>query len=620
MALNASKTPQEAAQQLPVIQGSTLDSHVHDLLVLFQSNAHAAAEQMAAQLVAQDPALILAWKVWGASLKLQGKPDADVWLKASQRFPGDPEIATNLGNAFRASGSLDNAIHCYRRAVALQPGFAIGLCNLGIALLARGELDEAVDYLTRSLQIRADLGNARNNLGIALCELGRFDEAVSQLRLALEKEPDFAMARSNLLFTLNHILGMSDAILFEEALRFGEMTARLAKPRETWANSVQPERRLRIGLISGDLRDHAVGHFLTGVLQALVAGHGAGLEFFAYSNHAKNDAVAQRILRCCSAWRMIVDLPDEAVAGLIVADGIDVLIDLSGHTAHNRLPVLAWKPAPIQATWLGYYATTGVAAIDYLFADPWTVSAQQEAFFVEQIWRLPEVFSCFGAPDFALETSPLPALEHGRITFGSFNNMTKMNEEVIALWSRVLHAVPGSLLFLKCKQLNLAAVRNEVLERFAAHGVDAVRLILEGSAPRVQLLAAYARVDIALDPFPYTGCTTTAEALWMGVPVVTLAGQRYLGLQSTSLLKNAGLAAWIAYNADDYVALAARYAGDVQHLQALRAGLRAQALASPVFDSLRFAAHFEAALREMWRKWCALRKGEASDSRDPFDG
>ncbi|HEY8027405.1 MAG TPA: tetratricopeptide repeat protein [Burkholderiaceae bacterium] len=593
---------------------------IERLLTLFNSNSLRAAEQLARELMEQHPEQLVAWKVLGASLKLLGEPDLDVWLQASKRFPGDAEIFSNLGNALRAIGSLDNAIHCYRRAVILDPEFAIGLCNLGIALLERGELFDAIDCLKRSLRLRPALVNARNNLGIALGDLGRFDEAVGQFRLTLDTEPDFSMARSNLLFTLNHISGLTDTALLQEAVRYGEMASRLARPSISWENIPQQDRCLRIGLISGDLRDHAVGHFLLGVLTALAADHGNSLTFFAYYNHQKNDTITERIRRCCQSWRVIVDLPDETVANIIARDHIDILIDLSGHTAHNRLPVLAWKPAPIQATWLGYYATTGIAAIDYLFADPYTVSEAQEAFFVEKVWRMPEVFSCFSAPDFALGVSPLPALANGKITFGSFNNMTKMNEEVIALWSRVLHAVPGSLLFLKCKQLNLAAIRSEVLERFADHGVDAARLILEGSAPRAQLLAAYARVDIALDPFPYTGCTTTAEALWMGVPVVTLAGQRYLGLQSASLLKNAGLAAWIAHSAEDYVALAARYAGDEPHLQALRAGLRAQALASPVFDNFRFAAHFEAALREMWRKWCALRNGDASDIRDSSDG
>jgi len=297
-------------------------------------------------------------------------------------------------------------------------------------------------------------------------------------------------------------------------------------------------------------------------------------------------------------------LSDERLAHKIREDRIDILIDHSGHTAHNRLPMFAWKPAPVHVSWLGYFATTGVAAMDYLIADPWTLPESEEANFTEKIWRLPQTRLCFTAPDVDLPVPPLPALENGTITFGCFNNLTKMNDSVVALWARILTAVPRSRLFLKAKQLGEASVKQSIVERFAGHGIHSERLTLEGRSPRPEYLAAYQRVDIGLDPFPFPGGTTTAESLWMGVPVLTLAGERFLARQGVGLLMNAGLPDWIAADPEDYVARAVSHAGELHRLAALRSGLRAQVLASPIFDAPRFARHFEAALRGMWQAWC----------------
>jgi protein O-GlcNAc transferase len=263
----------------------------------------------------------------------------------------------------------------------------------------------------------------------------------------------------------------------------------------------------------------------------------------------------------------------------------------------------------VQLSWLGYFATTGVAAVDYFIADPWTLPPDQEAYFTEKIWRLPETRLCFTPPKADVAVGPLPALSNGYVTFGSFNNLSKMNDAVVTLWAQVLHAVPGSRLFLKYQQLAEASVRQSTCERFAVHGISPGRLIFEDYVPRANYLAAYQRVDIALDPFPFPGGTTTVEALWMGVPVLTLAGERFLSRQGVGLLMNAGLPEWVASDPRDYVARAVAHAGDLQDLASLRNGLRQQVLASPIFDSPRFARHFEAALRTMWQKWCDAQPG-----------
>ena len=266
--------------------------------------------------------------------------------------------------------------------------------------------------------------------------------------------------------------------------------------------------------------------------------------------------------------------------------------------------MFAWKPAPLQATWIGYFATTGVSAIDYFIADPWTLPQSEEVNFTEKVWRLPETRFCFTAPDVDVEVSPLPALDTGHITFGCFNHLAKMNDRVVALWANVLASVPDSRLFLKSVQIGDASVRQAIVARFAANGVAADRLVLEGRSPLAEYLAAYQRVDIALDPFPYTGGATTAQSLWMGVPVLTLAGKSLVSRQGLGLLMNVGLPEWIAADAPDYVARAVSHARDLQRLASLRSTLRNRALASPIFDAPRFANHFAGALRGMWKEWC----------------
>ena len=312
-----------------------------------------------------------------------------------------------------------------------------------------------------------------------------------------------------------------------------------------------------------------------------------------------------------SAWVPLYGKNDLQAAQQIHNDGIHILLDLSGYTTHNRLPVFCRKPAPVQATWLGYFATTGVKEIDYLIGDPHITPPEEESHFVEKIWRLPETYLCFTAPDVAVEVSPLPALTNGHITFGCFNNLTKIGDAVIALWAQVMHAVPGSRLFLKTRQLTEEGLSEKTQARFAAHGIGSERLILEGYSPRAELLAAYQRVDIALDPFPYPGGTTSAEALWMGVPVLTKRGDRFLSHVGETVAYNAGLANWIAQDEQDYIAKAAAFAAALNGLAELRVNLRSQVLAAPLYDASRFARHFEAA---MWGMWHNHQFGQGSAS------
>jgi protein O-GlcNAc transferase len=542
----------------------------------------------------------------GDSLEGLGRLDDAVasFRRALEIKPDYAEAHSNLGNALRLLGQLDDAAASFRRALKIKSDFAEAHYNLGNALNDLCQHDDAMASFRRALGIKPDYAEAHNNLGSVLLTIGQLDNAVTSYRHALEIKPDYVEVNGNLLFARNYLSNQPVALLLAEARRFGDLAARKASPTQTYLNVPEPGRCLRVGLVSGDFYSHPVGYFIENVLAALASLAAGRVKFIAYSNHFRTDALTERIKTYCHGWHSAVGLSDAQLSQRIRDDGIDILIDLSGHTAHNRLPMFAWKPAPVQASWLGYFATTGVAAIDYLIADPWTLPESEEVNFTEKIWRLPETRLCFTPPDVNVDVSPLPALANGLITFGCFNNLSKMNDTVVALWAKLLNAIPQSRLFLKAKQLNDAAVRQNVIHRFAVHDIAVDRLVLEGSSPRAAYLSAYHRVDIALDPFPFPGGATTAEALWMGVPVLTLTGERFLARQGVGLLMNAGLPDWIAADADDYVARAVSHAGDLQRLAALRKGLRQQVLASPLFDAPRFARHFETALRGMWTKWC----------------
>lgn len=507
----------------------------------------------------------------------------------------------NLGNTLLKMGKLQEAELSYKKAITLKPEHAEAYFNLGNVLNELGKLEESETSYKTAMMLKPDLAGIHYNLGNTLRLLGRLEEAEASYRKATALQPDLPQARASLLFVLNSLADYTiPELLLDEAKYFGELVASKVTDRfSTWKCELQP-KRLRIGFVSGDFRGHVVSYFLENVLQKL---HTLNCELIAYSTFHQTDETTEKLKAYFTKWSGIQDLSDEEAAHLIHNDGVHILIDLSGHTRHSRVPVFAWKPAPIQVTWLGYFATTGVAEMDYILGDSFVTPVEEAHFFVEKIWQLPECYLCFSPPNFALDIMPLPALSNGFITLGCFNNYSKMNDAVVALWARVLIAVPNSKLFLKTKQLHDKTICETTYERFAVHGIESSRLILEAGAPREELLSSYQRVDIALDPFPYPGGTTSVESLWMGVPVLTLRGGCFLSHVGESIAHNAGLSNWIATDTNDYVAKAVGFANDVEALAKLRQGLRTQVLNSPIFDANRFAKNFETAMWEMWRNY-----------------
>ncbi|MDB5961234.1 MAG: hypothetical protein JWP59_2528, partial [Massilia sp.] len=421
-------------------------------------------------------------------------------------------------------------------------------------------------------------------------------------RRTLALHPLYADAHSNLLFCLSQAENFDAAALTAEHARYAE---RFEAPLRTrWpqhANGRDPQRRLRIGIVSGDLREHPVAAFVEPVLAVL--GRSAGLSLHAYSNNPYDDAVTQRLRGCFASWTRITGMDDDSVAARIGLDAIDILIDLSGHTAHNRLPVFARKPAPLQASWIGYPGTTGLTAMDYYLTDPYMLPPGQfDHQFTERLAHLPVTAPFLPSP-LAPPVNSLPAIDNGYLTFGSFNRPSKLSRPVIALWSRVLRALPSSRMLLAAMPSD--GSNEDIASLFALNGVARRRLDFFPRADIASYLALHHRVDVCLDTFPYSGGTTTLHALYMGVPTLTLAGDTAAGRQGASIMRHSGLPEFIAGDEAEFTALGVQLARDPGALSAIRAGLRQRFLA-PSSDAMDAVADgVERALRAMWRRWCA---------------
>ena len=557
------------------------------------------------------PDYFQAYNNLGATLKDQGKLDEAVacYQRALSIKPDYPEACNNLGNALKDQGKLEEAAAAYERALALNPADPAARNNLGNALKDQGRFAEAVASFEQALALKPVFAEARNNLGNVLKEQGRLEEALECYEQVLALKPDYSEAHSNLLMSQHYVGRISNGELLAAALRFGAQFTGKA-PARRFANDRSPARRLRIGYVSGDFRQHPGGFLLARVLEAHDR---AGFEIFCYANQTKVDDMTRRLQGAADHWRPILGLSNAEAADLILRDGIDILVDLSGHTAKNRLSLFALRPAPVQACWLGYFGTTGLGAMDYLIMDEAAVPQGEERWYSEALVRLPYGRFCYAPPDYAPAPVDPPALRRGYATFGSFNNIAKLGPEVVNLWADVLRAAPGSRLLLKWKALDDASARRRLGEAFAGAGVGEERLELRGFSRHADMLAEYGEIDIALDPFPFGGGLTSCEALWMGVPVVTLPGDRPASRQTIGFLRHVGLEDCVAATPADYVARAAALAADPGRLMGLRQALRPRMAASPLCDGAVFTPTLEAAFRQMWQRW---REGE---SPAPFD-
>jgi protein O-GlcNAc transferase len=630
--------PPSGAAAVPNAQANA-DTHCQHARALLAQGQPAAAITQLERALALRPDHGETHLMLAQALRGQGKLAAAAASleRGLALLPDLAEAHSNLGLLYGALGQRDAAIASFRRALALKPDFAWAHCNLGTALAEQGDLLAAIESYQHALAIEPDhveawvnLGNTFNaqddvdaaaecyrkaiaikpdhalawvNLCAPLQAQGDLDAAIDGLRHALSLKPDDAEAYSGLLFLLSIHPAYSPAQRLLEAQHYGASVMARAQPFTSWPSDPSAGAPaggpLRVGLVSADLRTHPVGFFIESILAHCDP---ARVELVAYPTLPREDETTARLKPRFAAWHSLVDLSDAAAAARIHGDGIHILIDLAGHTAQNRLPVFAWRPAPVQVSWLGYFATTGVPTIDYVLADRVALPEALRDQFTESIWYLPDTRFCFTPPvDSAhLQTTPLPAARNGYVTFGCFPNPLKLNDAVLAVWGRILGALPEARLRLLSRPLRYPAAQARLQARLRRAGIAPKRVTMAGEMPREQYLLAHAEVDIMLDTFPYPGATTTCEALWMGVPTVTLAGDSLIARQGASLLACAGLTDWIAVDGDDYVARALAHAADIDRLGRLRAQLRDQVRASPLFDAPRFARHLETALEGMW--------------------
>ena len=548
------------------------------------------------------PGYLAAYNNLGAALYAQGKLDEAIacFHRALKLKPDFAEAYDNLGNALKDQRKLDEAIACFRRALELKPDDAEVYSNLGLALGDLGKLDEALACYRRAVELKPDMTEAHVNLGNTLMQQANHDEALACYHRALELKPDYVETHSNLLLGLHYCPGVTPAALAEAHAEYDRQHAaplRNALPkRDTMSD---PAGRLRLGFVSADLRRHPVGYFLVRVLENL---DHQQYPTFCYSDGMLKDDLTQRLHVAVTQWRDVLGLSDQRLAVQIREDRIDVLFDLAGHTARNRLLVFARKPAPIQVTWAGYVGTTGLAAMDYLLADRYEVPPGAERHYRERVLRMPDDYICYDPPVYAPAVASLPALARGEVTLGCFNNPAKISSQVIEVWAKILRRQPQARLLLKFKGGNDRGLVRRFAETFAAQAIDPGRLELLGQSSHVELLAEYNHIDLALDPFPYSGGLTTLEALWMGVPVITCPGETFASRHSLSHLSSVGLTDLIARDLDEYVELAVSLSGDLPRLAALRAGLRQRMAASPLCDGKRFAANFASLLQEVWNQ------------------
>ena len=571
-----------------------------------QAGDFARAEALFREVLAVRPRTFEALHLLGTLLARSGRAldGVDLIKKSLDIQPYNVAALEDLGAALLDLHFVAEAEDVYRRALALRPT-AIAHFNLATTLQRRGFTGEAIPLLRKALALDPTLLQAAFSLAVGLSETGQEEEALPLFRNAVAARPQDPFIHSNLLFALLYSARSTEPEIFQEHLRWADRHAQpLARLMRPHANDRTPDRPLRVGYVSADFWEHAVSFFFEGLLRSHDP---AQVEVFCYADVVLPDATTQRLRSQAKNWRNISQLSDDQAATAIREDRIDILVDLAGHSTGNRLQLFARRPAPVQVTYIGYPATTGMLAFDArltdALADP---PGQDDEFYTERLIRLPRTFLCYTPPAAAPDVNLLPAAAaDAPITFCSFNNLAKIRRPCIELWAGVLAAVPGSRMLIKGSRLKDEAPRRPLLAWFADAGIPAERIeFVEGTASFVEHLAVYHRADIALDTFPYHGTTTTCEALWMGLPVVTLAGHAHRSRVGVSLLSSVGLPDLVARSPDDFVRIAAALANDRPRLASLRAGFRDRLRASPLLDCPALARAVEGAYRSLWRAWC----------------
>lgn len=517
--------------------------------------------------------------------------------------PDDAVTQMTLGQVRMAAGRFEEAIEALDRAAALEPERAAVHIARGSALHHAHRYEQAIEAHRLGLELDPTALEGWLNLGASQMALARADQAVQTLREAVERSPESAEVWSVFAAILNYPSGVSAEEVYAAHRRYGALVEKGLREREIdYANTRDPEKVLRVGYLSRDMRMHSCAFFLLPILQSHDPER---VESYCYSHSRHVDAMTEKIRKAATVFRDCSTMNDAEIFKKIRADRVDILVELAGHSGSHKLGMMARRPAPVQATYLGYPHTTGLTNVQYRIVDGRTDPEDAPAHASEELWRLPRSFLCYDPPTDAPEPTALPSAGGTPFTFGSFNEAKKISGEIVGLWSRVLERVPGSRLLLKAGSFEDETVRRGVTERFEAEGIAADRLEILARIPSMaEHLALYGRVDLALDTYPYHGTTTTCEAMWMGVPTVSLVGDRHAARVGASLLHSVGLDELVARTHDEFVEIAAGLAGDRARLAEMRRGLRESMRASALCDRFGFTRDLEHAYRQWWHRWC----------------
>jgi predicted O-linked N-acetylglucosamine transferase (SPINDLY family) len=535
------------------------------------------------------------------------------YRRAIDQAPAHADAYNNLGNVFVELGEIESAAHAFETAIRLRPDFVAAYNNAATLMRSHGRFDAAEAHLRKALSIDPRHSVTCNNLGNVLKDQGSIDEGIELYRRALALDPGNVVAHSNLAYSVTFQARGAAAVLDECRHWSACHETPLQGTHPPHGNEPLPTRRLRIGYVSPDFRDHCQALFM----MPLLAHHDhSGFEIICYASVARPDDMTRRIAAHVDLWRDVRALSDERLAQCIREDRIDILVDLTMHMADGRPLLFARKPAPVQIAWLAYPGTTGIDAIDYRLTDPWLDPPGSDPFYSEHSVRLPASFWCYDPLTDTPEPNALPALSNHYVTFGCLNNPCKLSDHTLSLWAQVLRIVDDARLLLMAPE---GAARARLEARLAAHGIATRRVRFVRFQPRVDYLRTYHQIDLGLDTVPYNGHTTSLDSYWMGVPVVTRVGETAVGRAGLSQSMNLGLGELVTHSDADFVDAVVRLARDLPRLATLRAGLRARLAASPLMDGARFAADVEAVYRRLWRQWCETGPGPAlaSSGADP---
>ncbi|SMO95907.1 TDP-N-acetylfucosamine:lipid II N-acetylfucosaminyltransferase [Gracilimonas mengyeensis] len=623
--------------QEAVKQGSDEPETYHAISICYFNMAdYDQAELYANKALKKNPKFFKGWLHLGSLYRAQARLDEALscFQKANQIDPTSAGVAYRIGEIYADQGVLDKAVELFNITLKIDKEYLTAYLAKADILIKQSKYDEAEDTIYEVLSINPSnvpakvslaelfkykgnydkaielyeqlmerfpkLAGVRINYALCMQELGNFEESESNYLKAFEDAPSEFEALSNYLMSVHYNPERTKQEIYDAHMLWDQNFAPEERPARPVPYDKREGKKLRVGFLSGGFRTHPVGWMIISALENLPRDQ---FEVYCYTTHNRFDRITKRIHEASDRWQSVIGYSDEVIACMIRDDEIDILVELSGHAADTRLKTVVKEPAPVMVKWVGgLFNTTGLESVDYLITDHQETPEGEEEFYTEKLVRMPDDYICFLPPEYAPDVAGLPAKEKGHITFGCFNNPTKVNDVILEKWATIMKQVPNSKLFLKSKQYDTTALRERIIETMERFEISEDRLIFDGQSKHHELLNCYNQVDIALDPWPYSGGLTTCEALWMGTPVITTPGPTFAGRHSTTHLHNVGLPEWIAEDWDEYIGKAVELASDKEKLAEIRAGLREKIAQSPVCDGKRFGAHLSEAFRSMWKQ------------------